>query len=76
VNKHLTSLLVKFIMIGLISVIILPLFAQIRYSQLSLRLFSNCCFASTSRQALPFQNFKTYFNFIIRPAGIQPAGTK
>jgi predicted ABC-type exoprotein transport system permease subunit len=33
VNKHLTSLLVKFIMIGLISVIILPLFAQISSGQ-------------------------------------------
>lgn len=32
-NKHLTSLLVKFIMIGLISVIILPLFAQISSGQ-------------------------------------------
>ncbi len=32
-NKHLTSLLVKFIMIGLISVIILPLFAQINSGQ-------------------------------------------
>ena len=32
-NKHLTSLLIKFIMIGLISVIILPLFAQISSGQ-------------------------------------------